>query len=86
MGRGQGDHNGTGQPIVFMCFRARQKKDWRTGYVPRGHTVVRTGRTRYVGKGGQRMDVYRHEYRCACGHVGWTKHKDILRYPIEEKV
>lgn len=49
-------------------------------------SVVRTGRE----KGEHRFDTYnrtlsyRVEYRCACGHVGWTNHRDVLRYPIEE--
>jgi hypothetical protein len=23
-----------------------------------------------------------HEYRCGCGHVGWSTHIDILRHPL----
>lgn len=58
---------------------------------PPGHDeIVRTGatkprpRTRTTPAIGTRQMHTSHQYRCECGHVGWTTHQDILRYPIEE--
>lgn len=86
MGRGQGDHVGTGQPITFMCARLRRDVWWenRTQARRDEHQVTRTGRT----KGPRhethtRMLSYQVEYRCSCGHVGWTKHQDVLLRPEE---
>jgi hypothetical protein len=58
---------------------------------PGGHTkIVRTGRVRGLhGDGvlpekdyGSRTTRNQYEYRCECGHVGWSKHVDILRRPL----
>lgn len=90
MGRGQGDHVGVGQPITFKCPIARRAgftvPDWNPG----DHSVTRTGRTRPARSRGRytyvlgRMLDTEHEYICQCGYTGWTKHRDVLRYPIEE--
>ena len=80
MGRG----SGTGQPIWFMCSVQRRARVWPGAYPP-GHDVVRTGRVRgnpTVGGYSRSLHGGTVEYRCSCGHVGWTKHADILRYPI----
>jgi len=57
---------------------------------PDGHdTIVRTGRVRgdeIERDYGQRTLLNKYEYRCSCGHIGWTKHRDVLRYPIEEEI
>lgn len=57
---------------------------------PPGHTrIVRTGRVKNAAvpgrhaHAGSRMLNESHEYRCECGHVGWSKHRGVLRYPIE---
>lgn len=80
---------GTGYPISFICPVARRNRAlWSgpdKGRLPEGHdTIVRTGRTkprRHDGKGHPRaLDTY-YEYRCECGYVGWTTHKDILIRP-----
>jgi hypothetical protein len=91
MGRGQGDHVGTGQPIAFVCPVLRRAKfaEDRTAGDYDWHRPTRTGRARvartrgaYTRAVGRMLDT-EHEYRCRCGHVGWSKHADILRYPIE---
>ncbi len=91
--------SGTGYPNSFVCFVARRTQTYdpelgrtsaRLGYrYPKGHDrIVRTGRERPLatsqrGKGNPRALRYRVEYRCECGHVGWTRLKAILRYPVE---
>lgn len=83
--------HGTGYPIAFVCPKARQNRVlWSSperGRLPGGHNiVVRTGRTRPMprnGKGHPRKLWTSHEFRCECGHVGWTSHVDIVRYPAE---
>lgn len=81
--------SGTGQPITFKCSECRKSGG---AYAPErrrmGLNTVRTGRTAPLassqrGRGGARVMQERHEYRCnTCSHVGWTRHKDILRKPI----
>ncbi len=81
MGRGQGDHVGTGQPITFQCPVWR-RTDWRRR--PPVHEVRLTGRTKpYKPKGMRvRMTDTTREYEClSCGHVGWSAHVDLARYP-----
>ena len=90
MGRGQGDHVGTGYPLTFRCSKERLERDWRGGnraVEARHDPIVRTGRTRRApspGKGHPRKLRESHEYRCACGHVGWSCHVDVLRCPLQE--
>lgn len=28
------------------------------------------------------LDIH-HEYRCECGHVGWSRHRGVVRLPLE---
>lgn len=57
---------------------------------PPGHTrITRTGRVKNAAEpgrhahAGSRVLNESHEYVCECGHRGWSKHRDILHYPIE---
>ena len=89
-----GSNAGTGQPLNFRCHI--QRLGWYWGYrhpederrpilFPTGHeNITRTGRTRDNQRGGIRMMNTAHEYRCECGHVGWSKHHDVLRCPLEK--
>lgn len=63
---------GLGSPKDFHCPKCRSR------------VVKRTGRTRpYAPKDGHalgtRGNLVAAEYRCECGHVGWTNHNDIVR-------
>lgn len=54
----------------------------------RGHDVVRTGRTKPAprmrsGATRRAADGLSHEFRCSCGHVGWSCHFQILEKPLE---
>lgn len=79
---------GTGIPIAFVCpvaRRTRDQLDRNYGY-PSGHKlIVRTGRTR-PAPGLRNLPPRKlptsHEYRCECGHTGWTCHSDITSYPL----
>jgi hypothetical protein len=80
VGRG----GGTGQPYWFMCSVRRREREWPGDY-PDGHEVVRTGRVRGNPRdGGYSRTLHGGsvEYRCSCGHVGWSKHVGVLRTPI----
>lgn len=59
---------GPGQPSWFQCSMCRRN---RTKY-----PVTLTGRQRpYKVRGiGGRMNTVALEYRCGCGHVGWSAH------------
>lgn len=73
---------GTGQPVAFVCPVARRNRDTRTWSLPPGHDRIRlTGRTKpNPGSSvGQRMLTTSSEYRCECGHVGWSAHVDLPR-------
>lgn len=77
---------GTGYPNWFICPVARRNRAlWSgpdRGALPPGHDViVLTGRTRRApstGKGHPRKLDRSYEYRCECGHVGWTCNADVL--------
>lgn len=90
MGRGQGDHVGTGVPLTFRCSKERLERDWRGGnsrVEARHADIVRTGRTRRApnpGKGHPRKLPVSFEYVCSCGHVGWSCHIDVVRHPLQE--
>ncbi len=76
-----GTNAGTGEPLSFRCARCRRR---RVVYIPRdGGTwgfVTLTGRTRKHGHHrGVRHDAVAREYRCGCGHVGWSRHRDLAR-------
>jgi len=76
---------GTGSPVFFHCWEAR-----RYGHLAeRGHRVELTGRTRpyrhkrYSTLGTRSMSTS-YEYRCECGHVGWSNHADLARLANDE--
>lgn len=77
---------GAGHPMSFMCTRLR-RVPWaqRTNPIRDDHEVTRTGRTkpnpsrRLQGRALATL----HEYRCTCGHVGWTSHPDVMLHPQE---
>lgn len=80
---------GTGIPLYFNCPNYR-RLDWRTrtSRDAENHRVVRTGRTkprRWDGNQGLRTLDTAHEYRCRCGHVGWTTHCDIESAPLARR-
>ncbi len=74
-------------PHYLNCPVARRNRDFRTGHLPGGHVIRRTGRTkpRTTRRPGQRTLDTSHEYRCTCGHVGWTTHMDILQRPLTKE-
>jgi hypothetical protein len=72
-----GTNAGTGQPITFRCWVERRER-WKS--FRDDHVVTMTGRTRpYHGHTGGRMTTTAYEYRCSCGHVGWSAHVDAAR-------
>ena len=77
--------HGTGYPHWFLCpFERRRFTADRLRGAP--HKKVRTGKTRRApspGKGSVRKLQESHEYRCSCGHVGWSCHVDVLRTPLQ---
>lgn len=80
---------GTGYPLWFRCPVQRRERVWPHPY-PSGHETVRTGRTkpnrsRKTGASGGRALRVLHEYRCSCGHVGWTSHVGILNRPKSDR-
>jgi len=88
MGGGRGCY--AGQPLTFFCARcrrsatyARQYDDNHTDRVGRRYET--TGRTRPQPCAGRRSNHHRwpetmYEYRCLdCGHVGWSRHPDVMR-------
>lgn len=84
-----GSNAGTGQPIHFKCANCRRPRRntlIRTSHQAKpGWKVIRTGSTRSGGRPGVRMLRISHEYECQdCGHVGWTRHKDILIKPLKQ--
>lgn len=80
---------GTGVPITFGCAKCRLSRAPYEGSRSVIAPVTRTGRTKKLSKpqrtnGPPRTLRERHEYRCTqCGHVGWTRHVDILRAPVK---
>lgn len=71
---------GAGSPVWFHCWQARRY----SGYDRGGHRVELTGRTRPHRKKkgsamGSRSVHTSYEYRCSCGHVGWSNHADLAR-------
>ena len=75
---------GTGQPITFKCPKCIRLMGWRdTGR--RGFKYEATGKVRPLtsdqrGRGGSRLVHFRVQFICLeCGHVGWSRHKDVAR-------
>lgn len=83
-----GTNAGTGRPLTLRCAKCRLdyvRMRERSGC---GTRLERTGRKRPLskaqeGNGGLRVLLYQLEYRCLdCGHVGWTRMKDVLIKPL----
>lgn len=83
--------SGTGYPYHFECSKARliyygdrssRGEDVaRTSRERSAHVIALTGRSKPVpsGKGHPRKSWRSREYKCSCGHVGWSNHKDLER-------
>ena len=72
-----GANNGTGNPMYFACAKARKERSYRER---EGHVVELTGRSKAAGRrGGIRNSDRSREYKCSCGHVGWSRHVDLER-------
>jgi hypothetical protein len=73
---------GTGQPICLKCHKCRSVRRDLHHLGLRG--MKATGRKRPLsssqhGCGGARVMMEQAEYKCLiCGHVGWSRHKDML--------
>ena len=83
-----GSNAGTGWPITVRCAKCKVGRDWRNNS-DGGTDLVRTGRTKPYrgGNRGVRGLATFHEYRCrVCKHVGWSRHVDITRKPLEADV
>lgn len=80
-----GANNGSGWPLTVRCAKCKRGRDWRNS-TNDGTDLVRTGRTKpYTGgnRGARGLDTF-HEYRChTCGHIGWNRHVDVARKPLE---
>jgi hypothetical protein len=82
---------GTGYPNFFECSKARRiyygnrssrgDEVTRTSRERAAHVVTLTGRQRPTkpGKGHPRKSWTTFEYRCSCGHVGWSSHIELER-------
>lgn len=66
---------GTGQPVWFRCSQCRRHRAIG-GFAS---DVSLTGRTRPKcdGNAGMRSTTTEREYKCSCGHVGWSRHVDL---------
>lgn len=76
-----GTNAGTGQPLYFRCWKQRQEIEGLARNPL--HEVTLTGRTKAVRGGGLRMERFAREYQCSCGHVGWSRHKDLKRCEVK---
>jgi len=82
-----GANNGSGWPLTVRCAKCKRGRDWRRSDT-NDTDLVRTGRTKPY-KGGNRgvrgLNTF-HEYRClTCGHVGWSRHVDIMRKALSQE-
>jgi len=62
-----------GQPISFKCPKCRSR-----GWV----SYELTGKTRKRLSQGMNHHGWgdtSYQYRCGCGHVGWSRHPDVAR-------
>ena len=74
----------TGQPLHFRCWRCRRSRRRVGGTFDR---VSFTGRVRrYRGGAGCRTALMAVQYQCDCGHVGWSRHKDLVRRAAREGI
>ena len=72
---------GTGSPVWFSCAACRRRGSRG------GHNFQLTGRTkpyRSSGALGSRSTATSREYRCTCGHVGWSNHIDLERFAVRQ--
>jgi hypothetical protein len=89
---------GTGYPYTFECAKARLiyygnrssrgEPVIRTSRERAEHVVTLTGREREApspNRGHPRKSRMSREYRCACGHVGWSCHIDLERRAARER-
>lgn len=75
---------GAGSPVFFMCSACRRRKPHFNSplyrYFEPGEVTL-TGRTRPYRAGshalGVRSDTVSREYKCSCGHVGWSNHRRL---------
>lgn len=75
-----GSNAGTGQPISFRCSQCRRSKYRRMEGHGSVFRVQLTGKKRELKRGGVRSSYHSRQYVCAdCGHVGWSRHKDLER-------
>lgn len=70
---------GAGSPVWFRCHACRS-----TLVNDRSSTYELTGRTKPYKRSkysmlGSRSTTTAYEYRCSCGHVGWSNHIDLAR-------
>lgn len=83
---------GTGFPEFFECSQARKvyygsrsSRGYdvdRTARERDRHKVKLTGKTRDApspGKGHPRKSALSRQYKCSCGHTGWSCHIDLER-------
>lgn len=82
-GGGRGKGLGTGSPISFKCYRDRLGYGRVGGHIVRRTGAERTYRPKMYSALGARSTAVAREYRCTCGHVGWSAHIDLARYPGE---
>lgn len=80
-----GQSAGAGSPVWFRCAQAR-----REGRYGQEHNVELTGRSKpyRASKGhalGTRSSYKTREYRCSCGHVGWSNHVDLADMAGEDR-
>lgn len=83
-----GRGSGKGQPMFLRCPVERRERSSVYVRIGARHDLVRTGRVRGEPRefGASRSLVGGTvEFRCSCGHVGWTNHVDVMRRPIEEE-
>ncbi len=68
-----------GKAMTFKCDVQRSSGEPKTA-----HACTRTGRTRHRRHTFDRGVMLKldHEYVCACGHTGWSRHRDVLFLPI----
>lgn len=85
-------------PVHFVCPVGRRTREWVT--LPNGrldlkqvnrsaHQITLTGQTKPnpSTKRSWRTSATSREFKCSCGHRGWSVHIDLenpLRFPTEE--
>lgn len=76
--------HGPGSPLTFYCAKCRLSL-WKLKYEALGLEKYEPhGYGRNIVRTGRRSLHEQHEYRCLdCGHVGWSRHTDIVRFPLE---